>query len=49
MTVPHNLFCDRNEQGIRPGPGIRLECEGCVLNLELKGQAKYMDLNMQGL
>lgn len=39
------LFCDRNEKG----PGIRLEFEGCVLNLELKGQAKYMDLNMQGV
>lgn len=29
--------------------GIRLECEGCVLNLELKRQAKPMALHMQGV
>lgn len=39
------LFCDRKKQG----PNIRLEFEGCVLNLELKGQAKDVDFNMQGV
>lgn len=34
------LFCGRNEQNIHLGPGIGLEFEGRVLNLELNGQPK---------
>lgn len=43
------LFCNRNEKSIHLGPGIRLEFEGHVLYVELKGQPKYMDLNVQGI
>lgn len=43
------LFRDRNDQSIHLGLGIMLEFEGCVLNLELKRQTNYVDLNMQGV